>query len=487
MRSLRGSQSYHEVALAGACREDQEEKALMINATVRSIPQALQRVHCFSVRWLVAIQLIASVVSIQAATYYVSLSGADGNPGTAASPWRTIQKAASSAQAGDTVIVTTGDYNERVSLPGERSGSPQAPIIFKAEPRRTVSMRGFVGDRNAYVRIQGFNITHNAGLWMGGGIWLDGNNWEIVDNYFYDIPGAAIQPTWQTGRITDNIYVAHNRIYKCNKGFVVGGNNWIVENNEVERLVYYNEDADYLRFFGRNHVIRNNYFHGTLPNEIGSSHVDGFQSFNNSGNVAQDVIIEANLVYGFFHQGIMLEGADGSHSNITIRNNVFADSASWGIAAHGVTGLKIYNNVFANIASSGIGFRKAKSGSGNPTAGEILNNIFYNVKSDYWSEEPSQMEARNNLLYHTSLTKDPSKFPNDIVNQDPMLLDPELYRFELRANSPAIDAGVALAGFAYDIQGTVRPQGGAWDIGAYEYVGVVSTPSAPRNLRIGSQ
>ena len=54
--------------------------------------------------------------SAHAATYYVATSGNDSNPGTQASPWRTIQKAANTANSGDTVQVDLGTYVERVNM-----------------------------------------------------------------------------------------------------------------------------------------------------------------------------------------------------------------------------------------------------------------------------------------------------------------------------------------------------------------------------------
>jgi hypothetical protein len=44
------------------------------------------------------------------------------------------------------------------------------------------------------------------------------------------------------------------------------------------------------------------------------------------------------------------------------------------------------------------------------------------------------------------------------------------YDFRLKAGSPALDAGTALANLAADILGTPRPQGNAHDVGAYEFV-----------------
>ena len=44
------------------------------------------------------------------ATYHVAGTGGDGNPGTAAAPWRTLQKAAGAVNPGDTVVVHAGTY-----------------------------------------------------------------------------------------------------------------------------------------------------------------------------------------------------------------------------------------------------------------------------------------------------------------------------------------------------------------------------------------
>ena len=50
------------------------------------------------------------------ASFYVSTTGNDSNPGTQAAPWRTIQHAADTARAGSTVNVRGGIYEELVSI-----------------------------------------------------------------------------------------------------------------------------------------------------------------------------------------------------------------------------------------------------------------------------------------------------------------------------------------------------------------------------------
>src|SRR3990172_9491059 len=71
-----------------------------------------------------------------AATYYVSPTGNDstGN-GSSVNRWKTIQKCADSAGAGDTCIIGDGIYtsqnNQLVSI--TKSGSSSAWITFQAE------------------------------------------------------------------------------------------------------------------------------------------------------------------------------------------------------------------------------------------------------------------------------------------------------------------------------------------------------------------
>ncbi len=67
-----------------------------------------------------------------------------------------------------------------------------------------------------------------------------------------------------------------------------------------------------------------------------------------------------------------------------------------------------------------------------------------------------------------------------------IFLDPDNNDYRLKAGSVAIDKGVALSEFSDDFVGTPRPQGSAWDIGAYEIVqrGDMTPPAAPTGLRV---
>lgn len=64
-------------------------------------------------------------------TYYVSLSGADGNSGKLlSSPFRTFQKAMQSVAPGDTVLIDDGVYNQK--LQPITNGTQSKPIVIRA-------------------------------------------------------------------------------------------------------------------------------------------------------------------------------------------------------------------------------------------------------------------------------------------------------------------------------------------------------------------
>jgi hypothetical protein len=72
--------------------------------------------------------------------YYVAPTGTDSNPGTQSQPWQTIQKAADTLVAGDTVYVRAGTYEEQV-IP-LNSGSAGNYITYAAYPGETVTIDG---------------------------------------------------------------------------------------------------------------------------------------------------------------------------------------------------------------------------------------------------------------------------------------------------------------------------------------------------------
>lgn len=347
-----------------------------------------------------------------ASTYYVDANdpqAADSNDGTFSSPWKTISKAASVVGAGDTVLVRPGTYNERISL--ARAGSSGGKITFRSEEKWQAKTFGFELDA-PYNRVEGFDISSRSKNYAdGSGISINADNSEVTDNYVHD-SYAGITRFGKVEAWVSNVYVGGNVIRRPGTfGIVASGNNWLVENNEVDHLIDgdSSQDSDFSRFFGDNITFRGNYFHGAKLSELGAAHVDCFQTYDNNGEFATNITIEENRCLGAFNEGIMAEsGYSRTQSgNWLINDNVFANGSSWGINLHGIANVVVINNVFADIAANGVGFRSAKSGapySNRETTGIISNNTFYNTGSwegaTYFSDGDSVItEAMNNLVY----------------------------------------------------------------------------------------
>ena len=90
--------------------------------------------------FLTAFLLMLLPAPVFADTYYVATNGADTNPGTREQPFRTIQKAATVACPGDTVLIRAGTYRETVSP--QRSGEAGRPITFRNYEREAVVVSG---------------------------------------------------------------------------------------------------------------------------------------------------------------------------------------------------------------------------------------------------------------------------------------------------------------------------------------------------------
>ncbi len=335
----------------------------------------------------------------------------DSNDGSENTPWQTISHAVKNAKAGRKIIVKKGNYTERVEC--RQAGTPEQYIVFEAQD--SVFMGGFLlyGD---YTAVIGFSIDGDSTIpgWLGGGIWIQANNLYIAHNSITGFASTGgIFASWAAEEPLHDIYIMNNYIYGCNKGITVSGVRWLVENNEIERLMRTANggDADYFRFFGDTIIIRKNFLHGTRQSEIGQSHTDLFQTYDNNGNEAHNILIEQNMGIDFFHQGLMAEGGGLSHTNIILHKNVFANGTAWGICSHGQKGLHIINNTILFIATHGIGFREG-------SVGTVKNNIITQTTSSYWADETSSYSNGYNLIYEA---RNPSPGDStDIIGEDPL-------------------------------------------------------------------
>jgi hypothetical protein len=395
----------------------------------RQLFRTMRRVLCLSVLLAVATTLQAAVIVVNTENPAASDETGDGSE---ARPFKSIQKGAKAAKAGDTVYVMAGDYAERITLAA--SGAEGKPLVFHALPHGEVTMRGFDLTGQSFVRIQGFKVISDKpsdrtpGIAVGGG----GTGIEILDNRFENmymgLSGGG-----------SNVRVAYNKFYKTQFCMVCGSTSekWLIESNDFERQFQHRGgDCDYARMWGKHHMVRTNHYHGTKRSEIGKAHLDCIQSFNVKKNsqsmFLHHLTFERNVCTSFSQAFMLSTSTPGTHHTMTFRHNVFHAGDAWGLYLDKLPDMAVEQNTFAIIKWYGFG----KAGN---QRGRVVNNLFFRICIPYTSGPG--IVGKGNM---TSECENPPKgaSKDEYVVADPKFADPEKGNFRLTAGSPAIDAGV---------------------------------------------
>ncbi len=381
-----------------------------------------------------------SASTCEAADYFVSSDGSDTNAGDSpGQAWLTLQKAADSGSG--VVCVTAGTYSGRVRL-------TRSNLQFLTQGE-VVSTGGFniTGNGNT---IHGFHVLNASDT--GGGIVVSG-----------------------TGNV-----IRGNRIEQATLvGIEVEGTNQRIEANEVSRTVQdTTSDADGMRFFGSGHVFIGNYIHDIhYGSRVTTAHIDCFQTWGDSGRggAGNNTIFERNVCINTDYvstsassQGFMME--NGAH-DILIRNNIIQSHRSINLGDPDdtaiTTRITVVNNTMIGTIPPHAGEQEYGVFITMATDVTTQNNIFYNIIG---LTLYGTMTTGNNLFYRgDGRPLSGTRGSTDVWGVDPQFVSPTTGDYHLRSTSPAINAG-SNTGVVDDKDGTPRPQGSAYDIGAYEYL-----------------
>jgi parallel beta-helix repeat protein len=376
----------------------------------------------------------------QGATYYVSVNGSDSNPGSQSLPFRTVQRGVNALSAGATLYITSGTYAEALSsFPGGTSWS--TPVTVAASPGNQVILQPPSGSNNvltmasstiAYVIIDslildGTNLSNTSTNW-GNGIYVGGgaNHIKVTNTEIRNAPGAGILTAGgvQANQFLNNRVHDNGRHAQLTHGFYIDSSGNTISGNTV-----YNNAAWGIQIYGSDNLPSNNLItKNTVYNNTRLGNGGGIVLSSGSANVAYN-----NIIYGN-NGGYAVEiSFGGGPSNTRVENNTISNQYGIDIGSD-ASGTLVQNNIVsgsnANISNQG----KASTVSSN----FVGNPLFVNVAS---------------ANYH------------------------------LQATSPAIDAGITIAEVSTDFDGITRPQGAAYDIGAYEYA-TLSRPKAPQNVHV---
>jgi len=397
--------------------------------------------------------------------YYVAPSptGSDSNIGSADSPWETLQHAVDSVQEGDTILVREGDY---VGAHITTSGSAEEPITLAVYPGEEA-------------RIVADNTT------TPDGINLEGASYFIVQGIRVDgRTRAGIRAV-----LCEHVTIRDNRADNNGKWGILTGfcDDLLIEYNHTSNSI--DEHGIYVGNSGDRPVIRGNRIWGNHGNGI---HMNGDVSLGGDGLISS-AVVEANVIFDNGVGGGSGINMDGVQNSI-IRNNLLYDNHASGISLYRIdgggpsSGNQVLNNTIV-VAGNGRWALNIQDGS---TGNQVRNNILYNLHpfrgsisidpaslSGFSSDFNAIMDRftlddGNSVIdlaqWQATTGQDTSSL---IATPQQLFVSPAGFDYHLAHDSPAEDRGGSTLLVEVDLEGTPRPIGPQFDIGAYEGVAVI--------------
>jgi IPT/TIG domain-containing protein len=435
--------------------------------------------------------------------YFVARNGSDWSRGTYAKPWKSITHAKDDMSAGDVTYIENGvtltkedTFSAYLSMDRSgngNSGKPQAPKALVAAPGARVTI-GVA--RGLEYGIRTPNIRAREDYWVisqlhiiGGRQALDigATGWKIVGNEI-ECPGADGQVGCVETSQSSYIKFYGNEVHNAGA---------MPATTKFYHAVYFSTDSNHIDV-GWNHVHDNGacraiQFHSSPLCRPGCGGGD------QTGQNQYDLHVHDNLIHGANCNAINFATVNPSQGPVEAYNNViyhvgvrdplegggaFSCIYVAGATNHGRQGggtVEVFNNTLYDCGADNT--RNTEGSRGAFSVGEgttslvmrLRNNVVYQLPGEFYLDGAiSQVTGERNLWF--GLGGGPSETANN-VSEDPQFMNPGAGDFHLREGSPARSGGIAVLssnpyvpnqGQAADKDGLVRPQQGAFSLGAYE-------------------
>jgi hypothetical protein len=436
-----------------------------------------------------------------AATYYVDpVNGDIDNNGSFENPWSTLSEVlehnkiesrrpqnhpysagdplvpknpGAPVKAGDTLVLRDGFHgtifaseyynSDYITLTAQQGHTPRLGTVELRSGCRWI-LRGLsISPSHDSSYVPNTLISFSSHGWTGPSydcrvencrafsVW-DASGWGIDD--WNDLACNGIRLPGE------NMVARNNHLKNVDFAISVTGGNCLVEGNVVE-----NFSGDGIRGLGdygtyQYNIVKNCY-------DVNANHDDGFQSWS----VGMDGQVGTGTVYGIIIRGNTiinyedpnqpfrgtLQGIgcfDGMFQGWVVENNVVCVDHWHGITLSGALDCRIVNNSVMDINAQTPGpswIRIGDHKNGTPSSGCVI---------------------RNNLTTALSIGEGVGEDHNIVVawqDYQHFFVDTNSFDFHLKPGCAAIDAGIGTLAPAVDKDGCRRPQGSAWDIGAYEF------------------
>lgn len=410
-----------------------------------------------------AFVFLFGITMANATEFYVRKDGSDSNNGlanTSGGAKLTIQSAANLATTAlDIVSVSAGTYLQQIAPAA--SGTAGNPITFTTNNSvaGAVVVRGFLLDNDDYIRIIGFEITHDNNTLNYPGILLqnDCNGVEILGNYIHHTDEYTVE----INNCTNGV-IRGNRVeypFSPPGGPATGDaalsfafcHGWLIEYNRMNFV------GDFLNSSGPRFIFRNNRLGPVqstaidFPDHPSEHHIDGSQNSANSPLALN----EANYVTGSAtdpcsDHHFILNQAPNSDGFIT-RGNVVIRNGAGAMAMRQADNHRHYQNSYMDgnfFSPTANSFHYTGEADGNPSTGNFSRlNIHVRVCDTlvYIAENGGSIDYDWDIN-HDSGTQTQV---NGLTDTDPLFVNEAADNLRLQSGSPARN----LAGFLTQANG----------------------------------
>jgi Right handed beta helix region len=411
---------------------------------------------------LVLCSLLVPLAAEAAGTYHVARDHPNANDANACAnnqnlPRRTIAAGQQCLQGpGDTLYVHQGDYRPQsvgYYYPDRQfpSGSAAAPILIAVWPGDSVTVGGMGADTwnggaIQHVILDGFKTDGqgHSGIGISGyhSDYITVRNCEIKNHFGSGIEGYTRVNGSHHGTV-QRCHIHHNGQGYLDHGFYWLMPDSLIEDNDIHDnsgygIQFYSAESSEYISNGDRSIIRNNrIWNNAWANDGGS----GQATINTSTNLQ-------------------------FYNNLVYKNRVNGLNNGGGGFGRGLSNSSIYNNTFYGFQDPALAWDRV--GTGNA----VRNNIFSNNSIDI-----NRSGEGAGTIYGTNLCGSTDS-GTGCTGGNPQFENAGGGNFKITFNSPAKNAGAPLTSVSMSYAGPPdytslpRPQpqnGGAWDIGAYEY------------------
>jgi hypothetical protein len=438
-------------------------------------------------------------------TYHVATTGNDANPGTAAAPWSTLQRAAASVLPGDTVVVEAGTYAPvTISASGTASGFIYFKAADGARPviETTPGVGTLVSIAGSYIRFSGFEMV--GGQW-GVQVVLGAHDVIVERNL---IRGQKSSGTEGVAILLGDSFSVQNLVA-----------NITVQDNVIRADTLPEPETNMIlvKAASGGHVIRRNQiiFSYQGGNVHGTDCIGGLPNFAPHGGFFKDTDVNDNYCDGATDEGIEI---DGGNANVRVwGNTIVGANLGFSITPVYYGPVYVFRNLVHDLRDHWVGscvmIKDGESGSG---AVYFYHNTFYSPSGTACrgvvkgaaayggGADQSNVHFRNNVMHYWGRLYETS---DKTVDYNLSFVEPAsgdrvaewggasygsfadfqagtgqeahgLYGratfvnaaagdYRLTADNPGVDRGVALRGFN-DADSAWPSLGNGPDIGAFE-------------------